>query len=59
MKSIVRFGVQVCASLMVFLFLVIAAPVSSFSSYSTAEDEAMWASSSLNESTVNDFMDGF
>lgn len=58
MKSIVRFGVQVCASLLVSLFLTLSAPVSSFSSYCSGDNVAMWLYAS-DETTVNIYMDGF
>jgi hypothetical protein len=58
MKSMVRFGVQVCASLLVCLFLTVSVPVKSFSSYCSGDSVAMWLYSS-EETTVNIYMDGF
>lgn len=58
MKRMIRFGVQVCASLLVCLFLTLSAPVSSFSSYCAGDSVAMWLYSS-DDATVNIYMDGF
>jgi hypothetical protein len=54
----VCFGVQVFASLLVCLFLALAAPVSSFSSYCSGDSVALWLYSS-DDATVNIYMDGF